>query len=136
MPTPCRLKENNESPVESKIEEKIIIIDSLEFYGAKFSGKYTIEVKGVSSEQEVEVYELEENGKATWIWAENNGKGEVIVDDKKEGTWKATNESVTIDIMGNSDMISETYKMKKGKLTDISIPKRSLKKIKKSVFKK
>lgn len=116
--------------------EKIVTKDSLEFYGEKFSGNYTIEVKGVSSEIEVEVYGLEKSGKATWIWAENNGKGGVIVDDKKEGTWKATKNSVTIDIMGKTEMISETYEMKNGKLTNTILPKRYLKKIKKSIFKK
>jgi len=97
-------------------------------YKKKFEGSYTIEVKGVSSAQEVEVYALNENGGAIWLWVENDGKGGARIDDKKTGTWIATENGITININGNSGLISETYELKNNTLTNIQLPKRYLKK--------
>ncbi len=94
----------------------------------KFAGSYTIEVKGVSSAQEVEVYALDENGGASWLWVENDGKGGANVEDRKTGTWTATENGITINIRGNSGMISETYELKNNVLTNTQLPKRYLKK--------
>ena len=75
---------------QTNLEKKA---DSSNFYRKNFAGGYTIEVKGVSSAQEVEVYALNENGGAIWLWVENDGSGGASVDDEKKGTWTATNEN-------------------------------------------
>ena len=118
-------KPDQNQPIEKiNVEKKT---DSSDFYRKDFAGGYTIEVKGVSSAQEVEVYALNENGGASWLWVENDGKGGANVEDKKNGTWTATKNSITINIQGNSGMISETYELKNGILTNVQLPKRYLK---------
>ena len=111
--TDSKIKVSNEKIVDHK---------------SKFAGGYTIEVKGVSSAQEVELYTLNENGVAKWMWIENDGNGGAIVQDEKSGNWSATANSITIDIKGKSGMISETYKLKGDVLTNTEISKRYLKK--------
>ena len=128
MLSSCKSEKKNSlesEPNEKSIEK--VKTDSSAFYRKVFAGGYTIEVKGVSSAQEVEVYALNENGGAIWMWVENDGKGGAIVDDRKQGTWNATKNSITINIQGNSEMISETYKLDDGVLTNIHVPKRYLK---------
>jgi len=122
-------KNNNEIKMnETESEIKVSNEKSID-YKSKFAGGYTIEVKGVSSAQEVELYALNENGGAKWMWIKNDGNGGAIVDDEKSGTWSATENSITIDIRGNSGMISETYKLNNDNvLTNTQLTKRYLKK--------
>lgn len=96
-------------------------------FRSKFAGNYEIEVKGVSSDQSVEVYLLEEDGNASWLWLYHNGKGGAIVDDKKNGTWTASKSDLSISIRGNSGMIVESYEIRNGVLTNTLLPKRHLK---------
>lgn len=94
----------------------------------KYAGSYKIEVSGTSSKEEVEVYILYKEGKAEWLWV-NYGKNKVgYSDDRKFGTWFADENSLTIEIRGNSGMISETYLEKDGALINKQLSKRSLEK--------
>ena len=94
----------------------------------KYSGSYKIEVSGTSSKEQVEVYILHKEGKAEWLWI-NYGKNNVgYSDDRKFGTWLADEKSLTVDIRGNSGMISETYVEKDGSLINKQLSKRSLEK--------
>lgn len=94
----------------------------------KYAGSYKIEVSGTSSKEQVEVYILHKEGKAEWLWV-NYGKNKVgFTDDRKFGTWLADENSLTIDIQGNSGMISETYVEKDGALINKQLSKRSLEK--------
>ncbi|MEP2058813.1 MAG: hypothetical protein ABJJ05_13455 [Maribacter litoralis] len=94
----------------------------------KYAGSYKIEVSGTSSKEQVEVYILHKEGKAEWLWV-NYGKNKVgYSDDRKFGTWLADEKSLTIEIRGNSGMISETYLEKDGALINKQLSKRSLEK--------
>lgn len=110
---------NNENSTEIK-----------EDFKSNFAGTYTIEVKGVSSDQEVEVYDLDINGAAIWFWMENSGNGKAVIEDQKNGKWTADENGVTIKINGNSGIIAESYELKNGILTNTQLSKRYLKKSK------
>jgi hypothetical protein len=73
---------------------------------------------------------LSENGSASWLWVQNDGKGGRNVEGKKTGTWTATEKGITINIRGNSGIISETYELKNNVLTNTQLSKRYLKRIK------
>ena len=94
----------------------------------KFEGNYKIEVTGVSSKKEVEIYQLESNGKAQWLWVYYNIDGKGYVDDRKIGTWIATENSLSINIQGNSGMISETFVVMGDNLVHKTLSKRKLEK--------
>ncbi len=122
-------KKDNSEPKIIQVKSEIDVSKENNInYKSKFAGGYTIEVEGVSSAQEVELYALNENGGAIWMWIENDGNDGAIIEDEKSGTWSATENSITIDIRGNSGMISETYKLKGNLLTNTQLTKRYLKK--------
>ena len=114
--------------VAPKSEGEIEIVK--EDFRPKFAGTYTIELKGVPNSEFVEVYALHENGSAKWLWIETTRNGEADVKTKKDGTWKASEDEITIDIQGNTGSISETYKLKNKVLTNTEDPKRFLKRTK------
>ncbi len=92
----------------------------------KYAGSYKIEVLGTSSKKQVEVYILSKEGNAEWLWV-NYGQNKIRKsDDRKSGTWLADENSLTINIRGNSGMISETYLEKDGTLVNTQLSKRSL----------
>lgn len=123
-------KQESSKSRESKNEAvKIVTNQTAKDFKPKFAGSYTIEVKGVPSSQEVEVYALNENGGASWLWIENDGMGGANVEDRKTGTWIATEHGITINIRGNSGLISETYELKNNVLTNTQLSKRQLKRI-------
>lgn len=101
-----------------------------EDFRPKFAGTYTIELKGVPNSEFVEVYALHENGSAKWLWIETTRNGEADVKTKKDGTWKASEDEITIDIQGNTGSICETYKLKNKVLTNTEDAKRFLKRTK------
>ena len=114
--------------VAPKSESEIEIVK--EDFRPRFAGTYTIELKGVPNSEFVEVYALHENGSAKWLWIETTRNGEADVKTKKDGTWKASEDEITIDIQGNTRSISETYKLKNKVLTNTEDPKRFLKRTK------
>ena len=97
-------------------------------FRAKFAGAYTIEHK-TSSVKDVEMYALNENGGAKWLWIENDGSGGANVDDEKTGTWTANENTITVNIRGNSGPIIETYKLKENVFYNTQFPKRYLKEV-------
>lgn len=129
----ARLYLNQIDSIEKSITENSKKNDSLnqlknDNLREKFSGNYKIEVSGVSSESEVEIYQLEPNGKAQWLWIYYRRNGTAYIDDRKIGSWFANENGLTIDIRGNSGMISETYIEKDNELINKTLKKRRLEK--------
>lgn len=127
----------NETVIDGKTETETVAPKSevqteivKEDFRPKFAGTYTIELKGVPNSEFVEVYALHENGSAKWLWIETTRNGEADVKTKKAGTWKASENEITIDIQGNSGSISETYKFKNKVLTNTQDAKKFLKRTK------
>jgi hypothetical protein len=131
-------KKNNEDSIKPKFhnrelpkefyKEKEIPIKPKENFKPKFAGSYTIETKGYPSYKYIEVYALNENGKASWLYIFNDGKGGVNVKSEKSGYWVADKKGITVIINGNTGVISETYTLKNNVLTNIENSERSLKK--------
>ncbi|SDF25101.1 hypothetical protein SAMN05421636_1311 [Pricia antarctica] len=125
--------------IEKVILKKSILKDSIAKIESnklrkKYAGTYKIEVSGTSSKEQVEVYILNTDGKAEWLWI-NYGKSKTgITDDRKSGDWIADTNSITISIKGNSGMISETYQEKNGSLINKQLSKRRLERTK-EIFK-
>lgn len=107
---------------KSEVETEIVKED----FRPKFAGTYTIELKGVPNSEFVEVYALHENGSAKWLWIETTRNGEADVKTKKAGTWKATEDEITVEIQGNTGILSETYKLKNMVLTNTQDSKKFL----------
>ena len=84
-------------------------------YIKKYASGYTIEVKGIKSQTEVEAYALTENGEAKWLWIEKDGHGGAVLKQKKTGTWTATENKISIKIQGQSGPITEEYVLQNGK---------------------
>jgi hypothetical protein len=122
--------ENQKSEIPELNEEttKEVRNETKENFKQKFAGSYTIETKGVSSAQDIEVYALNENGNASWLWLENDGKGGVNIKTRKTGTWTASENGIIVNIQGNSGIINESYDLKENVLTNTQLPKRYLKK--------
>lgn len=93
----------------------------------KFHGSYMVETRGIPSSSPVEVYNLHENGKSQWLFVEVNNKGEAIIKQTKEGTWTATDNSVSIKIKGNTGDLIENYEIKNKVLTNVENSGRYLK---------
>ena len=83
-------------------------------YLKKYASGYTIEVKGIQSQTDVEAYALTENGDAKWLWIENDGHGVAVLKQKKTGTWTATESKISIKIQGKSGLITEEYVLQNG----------------------
>ncbi|WP_394749574.1 hypothetical protein [Spongiimicrobium salis] len=111
---------------DTKEDEKVNTIPTEDFK-KKFAGSYTIEIKGKTFNEHAEVYALNENGGVSWLWIENKGKGNTNIDDRKVGTWTATENSITINIQGNTGVITESYELKDEVLVNSVLPKRYLK---------
>lgn len=119
--------EKTESDIQKLNVGKTEDILKKDNFKSEFAGSYTIEIRGLSSAHDVEVYALNENGGASWLWIQNDGNGGANVQDRKTGTWIATENRITVDIQGNTGVISETYELKNNVLTNIQFPKRYLK---------
>lgn len=125
---------NNSKPTETltdtssigKIEAKKIE-EPKENFRAKFQGSYIVETKGITTSSPVEVYNLHENGKSQWLFIEVNSKGATNIRQTKEGTWTATDNSVSIKIKGNTEEIIEEFRLKNKVLTNVENSKRHLK---------
>lgn len=87
-------------------------------YIEKYAGGYEVEVKGISSYNSVEVYILRKDGSAKWMYILNDGNGGANVDSEKDGKWEATKTSITIDINGNTGLITEKFNLKDGEFYD------------------
>lgn len=114
---------------KSKSENEIVN-ETKEDFRPKFAGTYTIELKGVPNSEFVEVYALHENGTAKWLWIETTRNGEADVKTKKAGTWKASEDEITVEIQGNTEILSETYKLKNKVLINTQDVKKFLKRTK------
>ncbi|MCJ7649427.1 MAG: hypothetical protein MUP85_12495 [Candidatus Lokiarchaeota archaeon] len=94
----------------SEIKEK-----SNNKYLSTYSGGYTIEILGYSSDNDVEAYALHENGNAKWMWIKNDGYGNAKIMSEKIGIWTAEEGKIKITIQGNTGPIVEEYVLKNGK---------------------
>ena len=93
----------------------------------KYASGYTIEIKGIKSQSDIEAYALTENGEAKWLWIENDGQGGAVLRQKKTGTWTATENKITIKIQGQSGLITEEYVLLNGIFVNTISNKRYLK---------
>lgn len=85
-------------------------------YINEYSGGYMINVTGMPKSNNTEMYVLHANGKAEWMWIElKSGKTNIL--SKKVGTWNATENSISIDISGNTGPIKETYTYTDGRFS-------------------
>lgn len=112
--------------LNSKISNSVAKIKT-EKLKQEYSGNYKVEVLGVSSKKEVEIYVLEADGKAQWLWVYYVEGKKGKVDDRKKGNWYVKEGEIKIDIQGQSGLISETFVDTDGILINKSINKRSLK---------
>lgn len=75
------------------------------------SGVYMVEVDNVPSVKSAEIYQLNEDGTAKYMFVYfTNGSREV--DQVNKGTWSADENSMTISIRGKTGIINEVYKRK------------------------
>ncbi|MCD4769502.1 MAG: hypothetical protein K8R35_04985 [Bacteroidales bacterium] len=93
-------------------------VEQTNLYVKKYAGGYTIEVKGISSENSIEAYALADNGQAKWMWIVNDGSGGANLESEKTGTWTATENKITINIKGNTGIITEDYVLIDGVFTN------------------
>lgn len=87
-------------------------------YIEEYAGGYQVEVKNVSSHNSTEIYILRNDGSAKWMYILNDGNGGANVDSEKEGKWEATKNSITIEIKGNTGLITERFDLKNGEFYD------------------
>lgn len=116
-----------EKSKDSSKTEKELIIDST--YFIKYAGKYMSLINGKNVGEGREVYKLQNNGTADWIWisVENNKE---YIDDSRSGTWEAFKDSIVILIPGSIEMIKETYLFKtENEFESELMQERSIKKI-------
>jgi len=99
-------------------------------YLAAYSGGYTIEVNGLGTTRDVELYVLAENGKAQWMHLRTNGAKEPDVLSRKYGTWTAKKSYLKIMIDGNTGQLIEEYEMRNGVFYNNESSDRYLKKAK------
>lgn len=96
-------------------------------YLNKYSGGYTVELNNISSNNSAEVYILKNDGTAKWMYIKNDGSGGAEIDSEKSGEWNATETSITITCAGNSEPITEDFKLKDGRFYDTLTGERYLK---------
>jgi len=87
-------------------------------YLSTYSGGYTIEILGYSSDNDAEAYALHENGNAKWMWIKNDGYGNAKIMSEKSGIWTAEEGNIKITIQGNTGPIVEEYVLKNGKFVN------------------
>lgn len=114
----CKSRESNE------------IKESNNKYLSIYSGGYTVEVKGYSSDNDVELYVLHNSGKAKWMHIVNDGYGDAKIMAEKTGVWTANEKKITLTIQGNTGPIVEEYVLKKGRFVNTLTDERYLKRTK------
>ena len=120
--TSCVRNTNTNNKTSNKVQTEI-----KNPYLVKYSGGYTVEVKEVSSTNEIEAYALKDNGQAEWMWIKNDGKGGAKIVGQKSGTWESSETKITINIKGNSGSIIEVYELQHGVFVNTLIKDRYLK---------
>jgi hypothetical protein len=76
---------------------------------SKYAGGYTVRVLTKETPGVAEVYILNENGNAKWMWLEDDGTGGVKKVSEKTGTWTAEKNKISISIQGNSGLLKEEF---------------------------
>ena len=89
------------------------------------AGNYLIEVNGISSEDAVEVYLLKKDGDAEWLWVYDIADKRKI-DDRDSGWWSIRDSTITVNIRGNSGLMTEDYKLNDRYFRNVHITKRFL----------
>lgn len=98
--TGCSLDSRNKSDQDSSEANPFL---------QKYAGGYTIEVKGISSDDAVEAFALNQNGKATWMYIKDDVNGNPKISSKKIGTWTAQEGKISVSVQGNTGVITEEY---------------------------
>jgi hypothetical protein len=121
----------NQTTTDTTTISEVVMKDTVEpeeNFRAKFHGSYMIEIKGIPTSSLVEVYNLNENGKSQWLFIEVNSKGEADIKQTKQGTLTATENSIEVNITGNTGVITESYEVKNKVLTNVENSAKYLKK--------
>jgi hypothetical protein len=71
---------------------------------------------------------LDDHGKAQWLWVYYDDDKKGKVEDRKTGNWYIKDGNLTINIRGQSGVISETYLESNGLLINMITKKRRLEK--------
>lgn len=116
--TPDNTSHENEIPRSVKQVDPLL---------EKYSGGYYVDVAGVPSNDVMESYVLSKDGSAKWLYIVNDGANGAKVDSKKYGTWTVTENEITINIQGNTGLITEKYILSNGVFRDDLTGKRQLK---------
>lgn len=107
--------ERKNEKAKRELERKSSNIDrnDSDVFLKKYSGSYTIEIKGYNSADDAEALALSPSGQCTWIWlaVKSNGTTET---QKKYGHWSATEGFIHIVINGNTGELTEDYKLENG----------------------
>lgn len=114
-------------PIHTEVLDKPKKKIEISSFRRKFAGIYKIEVDGVSSREEVEVYILQADGTAEWLWVEYI-RGRRRIEDRSLGSWSANDESMSINIPGSTGTMTEVYELNNGTLRNNLITKRWLRK--------
>jgi len=96
-------------------------------YLSEYSGGYTIENLGYSSDNEIEAYALHKNGNAKWMLIVNDGYGNAKIMSETSGVWSASLGKIKITIQGNTGAIVEEYILKNDKFVNALSEDRYLK---------
>lgn len=115
-------KEKEKSRTGLKNEDNVYLSES--------SGGYTIEISGLPTTRDVELYVLADNGKAQWMHLKTNGAREPEVRSRKYGTWTARKSYIQITIDGSTGQLVEEYEMSNGVFYNKESAERYLKRTK------
>jgi hypothetical protein len=120
---------NTQPPTNASIKTDVVVPPSFQYskqWAVKYAGEYEIIVSDYKG-NDAEVYQLEFDGTATWLWIKNYGQVTESEYDKKTGTWTAEENHITVNINGHSGVITEDYSMTNGKFVNDLYKKRTLK---------
>lgn len=119
--------QNVETNRDISTENNINMKDSNNIYIDKYAGGYKVEVKNIYSNTTAEVYILRNDGSAKWMYIINDRNGGADVKSEKIGNWNATENSITINVNGNTGVITEEFKLINGEFYDSLTGERTLK---------
>lgn len=125
-----KFSSNDNNNVLKRKGTKTVKIDKGAKYRKTYAGAYSAEIEGVkTSSKNAEIYALNENGGAKWLWIKNDSKKGSYTDQEARGTWDATKNSIIIKIKGKTEMIEEVYTRRNNKFYSDYSSKRYLKKV-------
>lgn len=116
------------APKKKNVEpEKSIKVDTASM--VLLSGKYKVLLMSDSNPTDTEVFTLREDGAASWAYINDYGRNSEKVEDTKKGKWYSNNDTIVIELKGNSGPIESTYIKKSNIFVNKTYDSRSLERI-------